>query len=250
MAGYSGGQKSKLIKRLFVLLMLLAAAVCIAALAGRQRMMADGREASEEKLTVYVMDDGEQTADAKDTENEAGENEAGENEDGEETEEISLSLIPLEELDLMGYEKLTDLSASSGLDQYTPQEYQAANVVDGDVNTCWMAYGPGVGNGVGEKFSISLGEQREVKYLLLNLGNWADFSGYKTITSLEITVGNACQTIRFPEEQTQFAVELSQACSASGINFRVWGISDGEGLKCSCVSEVEVYAKVKVQKGT
>lgn len=257
MADYSGGQKSKLTKRLFFLLVVLAAAViCVAVLAGRKRNAKE--EEPEEKLNIYIMDNAEEDSAGEAPEEESGEASGDGSEEmlgaeasRETPKEITFSLISQEEMNLMGYEKLTGLSASCGLDQYTPAEYQVASALDGDVNTCWLAYGPAVGSGIGEDFTIRLGEEREVKYLLLNLGNWADFSHYETITSLEIEVGDVGQTVHFSEEQTQFAVELSETVPASFITLTVWGISDSESRSnCACISEVEVYARVKVQKGS
>lgn len=242
MAGYSGGQKNKMIGRLLLLLLFMAAAVLGILFLSERKHNAPDQEEAQGTMTFYAIED-HGTEEALEKTAEDASEEMKEQEEA--LEEMAYSMISREDMNLNAYERIQEVSAKSWYDDDTVEKYQAASAVDGDIYTCWTPMGWPAR--VGSMLWIRLTEEREIKYLVLHLGDWSNFEEFRDCipTLLEFQLGGYTLTVPFTDEQKEFVIELETPVKASAVDVVLQELQTYH----VSISEVELYGRILVDKG-
>ena len=151
------------------------------------------------------------------------------------------------EMTLMGFSKATVASASAtstiqqdGIDN-TPHV-----MTDGSVYSCWQE---GVdGDGLGESVTYQFDREYKVKFLVLRLGNWYDagdgidyYTRNNRPEKMTFTLGDKSFDITFPDQKTEFCVELSEEVPTSSLQMVIDSVYKGTDYEDTCINEVDVY---------
>lgn len=206
--------------------------------ARQEELKAEEEKNRQQRKENLERNKGASKTDKADEEEEADD----EAQDDEETRDITFS--PVEEPEDFGeYYRLSveDASASSVISQ-EGTDNSAIKAVDGSERTSWQE---GVdGDGIGESLTLELAKPYRVKYLSLQLGNWNSeeyYEGNNRPKELEITIGDVTQNVTFPDGQTEYWLELSNACEASEIEFVIRSVYSGSQWQDTCIAEIGVY---------
>lgn len=149
-----------------------------------------------------------------------------------------------EVMDLEGYSRVTISEAAAtsttpaedGGDLYGPQ-----SAVDDSDDTSWQEGADG--QGVGEQLTLTFDRDYGVKYIFLKLGSWTSENYYyqnNRPETLAITVGGNTFNVSFPDEMTEYCVELSDTVTTNQITLQIENAYVGTAWDDTCITNVEV----------
>lgn len=149
-----------------------------------------------------------------------------------------------EVMDLQGYSRavITDAQATSttpaddGSDLYGPQ-----SAIDDSDDTSWQEGADG--QGVGEQLILTLDRDYSVKYVFLKLGSWTSDNSYYSNNrpeTLNVTVGGNTFSISFPDEKTEYCIELSQDVTTNQVVLQIQNAYVGSAWDDTCITNVEI----------
>lgn len=158
---------------------------------------------------------------------------------------------------LVGDDRKAQLSAM-GYAQVGVSSATASSVIqqDGIDNTphvlydgqLWSSWQDGVdGDGIGENITFNFDRAYNVRYLILRLGNWYDTDDYyyrnNRPSKMTFILGDDKFDVDFPDQKTEFTLELSEDVEASGLQMIIDGVYPGTMYQDTCINEVDVYGK-------
>ncbi len=149
-----------------------------------------------------------------------------------------------EVMDLQGYSRavIADAQATSttpaddGSDLYGPQ-----SAIDDSDDTSWQEGADG--QGVGEQLILTLDRDYSVKYIFLKLGSWTSDNSYYSNNrpeTLNVTVGGNTFSISFPDEKTEYCIELSQDVTTNQVVLQIQNAYVGSAWDDTCITNVEI----------
>ena len=149
-----------------------------------------------------------------------------------------------EVMDLEGYSRATIAEATAT--SSTPADdgsdiYTAKSAVDDSDDTSWQEGADG--QGVGEQLLLNLDRDYGVRYIFLKLGSWTSENYYyqnNRPETLSITVGDSTFSVSFPDQMTEFCVELSEDVTTSQIVLQIENAYVGTAWDDTCITNVEV----------
>ncbi len=113
----------------------------------------------------------------------------------------------------------------------------------------WSSWQDGVdGDGIGESITFNFDKTYKIKFLTFRLGNWYSSDDYYYRNNRPETItfdfGEESCTVTFPDEKTEFCVELNHEVETSTMKMTINSVYKGTEYEDTCINEVTVYGFV------
>ena len=110
----------------------------------------------------------------------------------------------------------------------------------------WSSWQDGVdGDGVGETLHFSFDREYRVRVMALKLGNWYDTDAFYFLNNrperLILTLGGESFTVTFPDQRTEFYLELTKDVVASDLQIEIGSVYKGTAYDDTCMNEISIY---------
>ena len=149
-------------------------------------------------------------------------------------------------IEVRGYQEaaVSEVFATSKLEQ-PGLNASPERMLDGRDTTAWQE---GVeGDGIGEGVTFILDQEYNVRFFIVKLGAWRKDSAWKQNNrpaTLTFEVGDETFEMAFPDEKTEFCIELSRDVPASIISFRIDSVYPGTKFEDTVVTNFKIYGRL------